>query len=443
MVIVNVLVVFGLILVNGLLAMSEMAIVSSRTARLRYMIEEGRRGAHSALRLVEHPGRLLSTVQVGITMIGVIAGAVGGATLSAPLAQALQQLGISGGLAYQVAFGIVVAATTYFSLIIGELVPKHIALRQPERMATMVARPMILLARIATPLVWLLELSTSSVLRLFGIRGAGSAHRVTEGEVRSMIQEGTAHGVFDPREQAMIDGVLRLDDRAVRTVMVPQKDVVWLDIDDDLAAVQEKIADTGFSRFLVCRGEIDEIVGFVRTRDILDVLMQGETFKLADCVVPAMVVLDSTPVISLLDQFKNARTHLAVVVDEYGSTVGIATMTDVVEVVAGDLPEHWEDGSDEAVQRDDGSWLVDGMMDIEDFENALDIQGVGGGKRYHTVAGFVLHCLETVPREGDHVRWHGIRLEVVDMDGHRIDKVLVTLPVNRDQEGEPADADGA
>src|SRR5699024_3105743 len=238
------------------------------------------------------------------------------------------------------------------------------------------------------PLVALLDCPTRAVLMLFGSRGAPD-NRVTEGEVRSMIQEGAAEGVFDPREQAMIDGVLRLDDRSARSVMVPRPDVVWLDIDDDMDAVNEKISVTGFSRFLVCRGEIDEIAGMVRTRDILDVLMRGEALDLAQCMVQPIVVLDSTPVISLLDLFKNARMHMAVVVDEYGSMVGIATMTDVVEVIAGDLPEHWEEGSEEAVQREDGSWLVDGMMDIEDFEDALNLQGVGDGKSYHTVAGFV------------------------------------------------------
>src|SRR5699024_8675207 len=212
--------------------------------------------------------------------------------------------------------------------------------------------------------------------------------------------------------------------------MVPRPDVVWLDVADDLAAVNDKIAATGYSRFLVCRGEVDEVAGIVRTRDILDVLMRGETLELAQCMVEPMVVLDSTPVISLLDLFKNARMHMAVVVDEYGSMEGIVTMTDVVEVIAGDLPEHWEDDSEEAVQREDGSWLVDGMMDIDDFENALGLSGVADeGRGYHTVAGFVLHCAQTMPSVGDEVRWNGIRIEIVDLDGHRIDKVLVTFAV--------------
>lgn len=427
MVIVKILIIFGLIIFNGVLALSEMAVVSSRRARLQTLHDSGQRGAGHALRLIENPGRFLSTVQVGITLVGILAGAFGGATLAAPLADWFGAVGVGGTHAYGIAFGVVVAVTTYCTLIIGELVPKHIALRHPERVACFIAGPMHGMSVLARPLVALLDVSTKAVLVLFGVRGSTDS-RITEGEVRSMISEGTAEGVFDPREQAMIDGVLRLDDRSARSVMVPRPDVVWLDLDDDLSAVQRKISTTGYSRFLVCRGEIDEVTGMVRTRDILDMLMRGESLDLAGCMVEPMVVLDSTPVISLLDLFRNARMHLAVIVDEYGSMVGIATMTDVVEVIAGDLPEHWEDDSEEAVQREDGSWLVDGMMDIDDFENALGLTGVGEGKGYHTVAGFVLYCAETMPSVGDQVLWNDVRIEVVDLDGHRIDKVMVVLP---------------
>src|SRR5699024_4396044 len=276
MLIIDILVIVILVILNGVQALSEMAVVSSRRARLGELVDQGQRGAHIALQLVDNPGRLLSTVQAGITLIGVLAGAYGGATLAVPLAGWFKTMGIFDGHAYSVAFGLVVVLTTYFTLVVGELVPKHIALYQPERMASLIAPPMDGLARLARPVVGLLSLSTRAVLALLGIRGMGRSH-VTEGEVRSMIREGTAEGVFDPREQAMIDGVLRLDDRSARTVMVPRPDVVWLDVADDLAAVNDKIAATGYSRFLVCRGEVDEVAGIVRTRDILDVLMRGET----------------------------------------------------------------------------------------------------------------------------------------------------------------------
>lgn len=434
MLIVNILILIGLILFNGLLALSEMSVVSSRKARLQMMVAEEKHGASAALQLTQESGRFLSTVQIGITLVGIFAGAFGGATLATPFANWLAHIGMLDTHAYNVALGVVVALTTYCTLIIGELVPKRLALNQPEQLARFVAKPMLVISKITAPLVWLLDASTRTVLLLFGDRGAASGNRVTEGEVRSMISEGTAEGVFDPREQAMIDGVLRLDDRSVHYVMVPKPDVTWLDINDDIATIQTRIANTGFSRFLVCRGDIDEIAGFVRTRDILDVLMAGQSLELSSCLVEPLVVLETMPIITLLDLYKNARTHLAVVVDEYGSMVGIATMTDVVEVIAGDLPEHWESGNDHAVQRDDGSWLVDGAMAIEDFQSALALEGLDSGKGYHTVAGFVLSCAQTVPTESDYVYWHNIRFEVMDMDGNRIDKVLVTLPDQSESE---------
>ncbi len=428
MVLVNILVVFCLVVLNGLLAMSEMAVVSSRRGRLRQKADDGARGARVALGLVDDPNRFLSTVQIGITLVGVLAGAFSGTTLAEPLGNWLSQFGLFGASSPTVAFALVVIVTTYFTLIIGELVPKRVALRNPERVAALIAPPMGMMSRIGAPLVWLLKVSTESVLKLIGMQDKDEDSGVTEDEVRSMISEGTHEGVFDPREQSMIDGVLRLDDRSTRSVMVPRPNVVWLDINDDLAAVRAKIESTGFSRFLVCRGEIDELAGIVRTRDILDLLMRDEPFDLAKCMVEPMVVLETTPIIGLLDLFKNGRMHLAVVVDEYGSLEGIASMTDVVEVIAGDLPEHWEEVNEEAVQREDGSWLVDGMMDVEDFERALGLSGVSDGKGYHTVAGFVLHCAEQVPGVGEHINWNDIRFEVLDMDGHRIDKLLVTLP---------------
>ncbi len=425
---VNILIVLVLILLNRLFAMSELAVVSSRRARLQQRVDEGNRGAAVAQGLVDDPSRFLSTIQIGITLIGVFTGAFGGATIAGSLGEWLDAAvpGVEGE-GQAIALAIVVAITTYLTLIFGELVPKRIALRNPELMASLVARPMGLLSRVAAPAVWLLGTSTEGVLKLLGLQGEGE-EAVTEDEVRSMISEGTRSGVFDPREKAMIDGVLRLDDRSARSVMVPRPDVLWLDIDDDLQGIRRKIESYGYSRFLVCRGEIDELVGVVRTRDILDMLMREEPFELAKCVVEPVVALESTPILKLLDLFKDTGMHLAVVVDEYGGVEGIATMTDVVEVIAGDLPEHWEDASEQAVEREDGSWLIDGMMEIGDFERALGLSGIGHGKDYHTVAGFVLHRLEHFPAVGDSASWDGVRLEIVDMDGRRIDKVLVTLP---------------
>lgn len=426
---VYILIVALLILLNGWFALSEMSVVASHRARLLERASRRRPGARSALRLASDTNRFLSTVQIGITLVGVLAGAFGGATLARPLGHWLGQFGLLASTSQTVAFIIVVTATTYFTLIIGELVPKRIALSNPEWFAALVARPMQWLSRIAWPLSRLLELSTEGVLLCLGMRDRG-VRRVTEEEIRTMISEGTHEGVFDPREQAMINGVLRLDDRTVRSVMVPRPNVVWLDIDDELPTVRRKIGSTGSSRFLVCRGEIDELAGVVRTRDILNVLMRGDPLSLEQCMVEPVVVLDSTPIISLLDQFKNARMHMAVVVDEYGSIAGIATMTDVLEVIAGNLPEHWEDASGDAARREDGVWEVNGMMDMEDFGNLLGLGVMDEDSEYHTVAGFVLQQVEHVPRTGERLYWNGIRFEVAGMDGQRIDKLRVTLPTD-------------
>lgn len=426
MILLNIIVIVCLVVINGALAMSELAVVSSRRARLRQMHEAGNKGAFTALELLANPNRFLSTVQAGITLIGVLAGAFSGATLAQPLGRWLQRAGLFGDNSEMIGFVLVVAITTYFTLIVGELVPKRMGLRNPERIASFVARPMQRLSQLARPLVWLLEASTTCMLAVLGVHGSDH-HDVTEAEVQSMIHEGTHAGVFDPREQAMINGVLRLDDRSARSVMVPRPAVSWFEINDDSAAIRNRIKTNGFSRFLVCDREIDNIAGVVRTHDILELLLREKPLDLRQCMIKPMIVLSTTPIISLLDAFKEAHRHMAVVVDEYGSLEGIVTMTDIVEVIVGNLPEHWEDRGEQAVKRDDGSWLVDGVMDLEDFENALGISSVGRGKDYHTVAGFVLHHVKNMPRAGDVVSRHGMHLQVANMEGHRIDKVRVTF----------------
>jgi putative hemolysin len=428
------IVVLLLIVLNGVFAMSELAVVSSRRARLQQLAETGSKGARTALRLIEDPSRFLSTVQIGITLVGIFAGAFGGATLAGGLGERLDGIPLLAGHGHAIAFAVVVVGITYTSLIVGELVPKRIALKNPERVAAVVAGPMRTLSRIAAPVVWLLGASTEGVLRLLRLHGTPEA-TVTEEEIKSMITEGTQAGVFDPREKEMIEGVLRLADRSVRSVMVPRQDVVWLDIEDDPETIRQEIRTSGYSRFLVCRGEIDEIVGIVRTRDMLDLALKGEPLDLAKCLTEPAVVHDGTPVLKLLDLFRETGVHLAVVVDEYGSLEGIVTMSDVMEVIAGDIHEQGQEGREDAVRRDDGSWLVDGMMPIDEFEDRAGLRGLRDGNGFHTVAGFVLHRFGQVPKAGDSLDWNGIRFEVVDMDGRRIDKVLVVPPPP------PADAD--
>ncbi|KAA0679206.1 hemolysin family protein [Roseomonas genomospecies 6] len=422
----EVLVIILLILLNAFFAMSEMALVSSRRARLQQMAEETRsKGARAALQLSEDPGNFLSTVQVGITLIGIIAGAYGGATLADRLGTVLNE-DVSWIAPYgqQVAFALVVAAITYLSLIIGELVPKRMALVNAERIAAGVAGPMSVLSRIAMPLVWLLGVSTEGVMKLLRLPTMRE-QTVTEEEVKSLIKEGTQSGVFEPAERQMIEGVFRLSDRTARSIMTPRPDLVWIDLDDPQEAIAREIQASGYSRFLVCRGDVDEVQGIVSSKALLDQALQGRAFDLRDAMVKPLVVHDGTPVLRLLELFKQASVHMAVVVDEYGSVEGIATVTDIMEAIAGEMPEPGQGGDGSAVQREDGSWLVDGMTPVEEVEALIGVKGLKGEGDYHTIAGFVLDKLGHVPVAAEHFHWNGIRFEVVDMDGRRIDKVLI------------------
>ena len=421
------IVVVLLILLNGFFAMSELAVVSARRARLQQMADEGHRGARAAVRLVEDPAKFLSTVQVGITLIGILAGAYGGATFAGYLAVELREFPRIEPYADGISIAVVVVSITYLSLIIGELVPKRIALVNAERIAAMVARPMGIVATMGAPLVWLLGVSTNLVLRLLRLDKVKQAE-VTEEEVKSMIAEGARTGVFDPAEREMLEGVLRLADRSVRTIMTPRPDVVWLDIDDTPEAIRREITASGRSRFPVSRGDLDEIVGIVHSKDLLDLLLTGKPLDLQACLHKPLIIHDGTPVLRVLELFKQAGLHVAIVVDEYGSIEGIATVTDILETIAGDFPDEGEEDDVGAVKREDGSWLVDGMLPIDEVEHRLGLRGLLGDRDFHTLAGFVLAELGHVPRAGEHFVWQGSRFEVMDMDGRRVDKVLITLP---------------
>ncbi|HEV7368926.1 hemolysin family protein [Arenibaculum sp.] len=430
MLVLEIATIVFLTLLNGVFAMSELALVSSRRGRLQHMAGRGDRGAKTALRLIEDPSRFLSTVQIGITLVGVIAGAFGGATLGQRLGAWLQAFPALGGYGSVIGVGSVLVAITYLSIVLGELIPKRIALRNPERTAALVAMPMRMLSKAAAPFVWLLGTSTDALLRLLGLHGERET-TVTEEEVRSLITEGTQAGVFAPEEKEMIDGVLRLADRTVRGIMTPRPDIVWLDADDPRDAVLAEIRDGGHSRYPVCRGELDELVGIVHTRDLIGAVARDGMLDLAARAVPPLVVHDRMPILRLLDLMKKSGLHLAVVVDEYGSIEGVATITDILETIAGDLPEPGEPPERAAVRREDGSWLVEGWMPVDEFEDLLHLQGLRGTGDYQTIAGFVLHRFGRVPAAGDAFDHEGTRYEVVDMDGRRIDKILVVPPAER------------
>ena len=421
------LILVALVLVNGLFAMAELSLFSSRATRLRQFAQEGSRGARAALRLLDEPTRFLSTVQFYITLIGVLAGVYSGARFAGPLADWLARFGALAPVAQYLdttAYGIVVVGVTFLSLIIGELVPKRWALTNPEAIASRLAPLMEALALVSKPFVRVLQGSTELVSRLLGLRTITS-RAVSEEEIRSMIAEGAHTGIFHVAEHQMIEGVLRLPDRTVRSIMIPRGDVVWLDAADSRETVWNAVRTSGHSRYPVCRGQLDELVGVVMTGDLAEWLGNREASELSARAHAPLIVHESTRILRLLELFRESKMHFAVIVDEHGSIEGVVTPSDILTAIAGELPEAASEEPAEAVARDDSSWLVDGGMSIDDVERLLKGGNMRSGDDYTTLAGFVLAQLGHLPATGESFRWRGLRFEVVDMDGRRIDKLLV------------------
>ncbi|CCG40262.1 hemolysin family protein [Magnetospirillum molischianum] len=431
----EVAVIVFLVFLNGAFAMSEMAIVSSRRQRLASRAAEGSRGAALALRLADDPGRFLSCVQIGITLVGILAGTYSGATLAGHLALWLGDIPLLAPVADALSITVVVSLITYASLIVGELVPKRIALSNPERIAALVAPTMMAVATVASPVVWLLEGSTGLVLRLLGVSG-GSTTTVTEQEVREMVAEGTQAGVIDPREEEMISGVLRFGDRRARAIMTPRGEVAWIDLDWEPERIESIVRDSPHSRFPVYRGSLDDVVGVIQAKDLLDGFMAGKGFEPVAAVRPIEVVPDTAPALQVLDVLKRSRIHMALVVDEYGEAEGIVTATDILLSLLGTLAEHGENYEGCITQREDGSWLLDGDVAVDMAAERTGCRAMSGGDSdFTTVAGFVLWRLRAIPVAGDHFLDDGWRFEVVDMDGRRIDKVLLARVGG--EEGDP------
>jgi putative hemolysin len=423
---VELLVVLLLTVTNGLLAMSELAIVSSRKSRLDFLAKKGSRGARVALRLVDDPSRFLSTVQIGITLVGIIAGAFSGATLGQRFGSWLNSFTSISPYGQSIGIALTVVAITYVSLIVGELVPKRIALAQPERVASLVAGPMRGLSLISAPAVWVLHVSTENVLRILGLTGTRSTS-ITEDEVKSLIAEGTQAGIFVPQEQEMIEGVLRLADRPVRLIMTPRIRIVWVDVHADRNKIIDLVQSHRFSRILVCGGSVDHPVGFIHTKNLLPEAFSGEQVILLDLVEPLLYVPDRATVLSLLNRFKKEKIHVAVVVNEYGATEGLVTLTDVIETIAGDLPERGEEDAPRLHMREDGSWLADGAISTDKVEA---VTGIDMGDNVEMLAGFILGHLGRIPKAGASFVHGNARFEIVDMDGNRIDKVLIKVDSN-------------
>jgi putative hemolysin len=425
-------IVVGLILLNGFFAMAELAIVSSRRIRLQQMAEAGDKGAGRALALAESPGRFLSGVQVGITLIGILSGAYGGSTLGARLGSVLNEYPVFAPRGEEIAFILVVIAITALSVVVGELVPKRIALLQPERIAAVVAGPLQLLVLIARPLVWLLETSTALLLRLLRIPET-KTDSVTEEEVRIAIAEGTEAGVIDEVEEKMIHGVLALADSSVASVMVPRPDVYWIDLADKQETIEREIADCPYSRIVVARdGDLGRPLGVVQKKDLVGDLISGRGIRVEERLIQPAFVPETMPVLRLLETFKISPVHIAFIVDEYGDFLGIATLNDVLEGIAGDLGDEHEQPSENVVRRPDGSWLVDGRAPASDLIEKLKLRDSEG--EFHTAAGFALERLAHIPVECETFEIPGWRVEILDMDGKRIDKLLFT-PVPQTADG--------
>ncbi len=418
-------IVVVLICLNGLLAMSELAVVSSRPARLKAMIDRNVRGAAKALKLGANPGKFLSSVQIGITLVGVLSGAFSGATLGQRLSETLAEAGVPTRISDWLGVGIVVAAITYGSLIVGELVPKQIALRNPEGIASRVAPAMTLLATVAAPLVFLLDISGRAVLWLLGQKGE-SEEKVTDEEIKMLVAEAEHHGTIESDERRMIAGVMRLGDRAVRAVMTPRTDVDWINLAWDDGAIRKALMETQHSRLPVGDGSVDAMVGVIQTRELLAALLSGNRLDLKRHTREAPIVHDQADALDVLATLKESETPVALVHDEYGHFEGLVTPADILEAITGVFRADLEASDDQtAVQREDGSWLLAGYMPADEMRDHLGID-IPEDRDYETVAGYVLSQLHHLPATGETVDAQGWRFEVVDLDGRRIDKVLAS-----------------
>ncbi|MFC3595425.1 hemolysin family protein [Novosphingobium piscinae] len=419
----DVLVIAALILLNGVFSMSEMAIVSARPARLKLAAERGSRGARCALALADNPGKFLSTVQIGITLVGIIAGAYSGASLGGPVGERLAGLGLPARYADDAGFALVIAATTYLSLVVGELVPKQVALRLAEPIAVIAAQPMRVLARVTAPVVWLLDGSSILLMRLIGLRSA-SEQEVTEEELHMMFAEATRSGVIEEDERAIMTGIMRLADRPVRELMTPRTELDTIDRRATEVDVRALLKESPHSLWPVTDGAPDRIVGVVKAKDVLAVLLAGKRLQIARLMRKAEIVPDQLDAMDALRILQNADVAMAMVHDEYGHLEGVVTPADLLAAIVGDFASYQDEGADPMiVTREDGSLLVSGALPADALASRFAI-ALPDDRDFATVAGFVLSVLKRLPAEGEHFREQGWRIEVVDMDGRKIDKLL-------------------
>jgi putative hemolysin len=406
--------------------MAELAVVSARKARLQHRAKAGDTQARAALELATAPSSFLSTVQIGITLIGILAGAFGGATLAEELTGALRRIPVLAPYSAALGIGLVVLGLTFLSLIIGELVPKQLALNNAERIAATVAVPMRALSVLATPVVRLLSYSTDVVVRGLGVHPS-TEPPITEEEITVMMEQGTETGVFEQAERDIVKRVFSLNDQRIEALMTPRRDIVWLDLHASPQALQRQLAESAYSRFPVGQESLDNALGIVQAKDLLAYCLAGRPLDLQAVLRPPLFVPESVSVAKMLELFRTSRMQLALVVDEYGVIQGVITLNDVLGAIVGDMPSVEEPAESPAVQRQDGSWLLDGMLPVEQCKALLRLEQFPGEERghYQTLGGFMMMYMEHIPSAGQHFEWGGFRFEVVDMDVHRVDKVLV------------------
>ena len=436
MLLIAIVVVLLLVVLNGLFAMTELAVVSSRKSKLQARAERGDRGARAALKLSENPTHFLSAVQVGITLIGILAGAYGQATIAGELTRILEtSVPATAAYAEFVSTAIVVVLITYTSLIVGELVPKRIALIMPEAVASKMSVPISSLAIVLKPFVLLLTASTSGILKVLGVKDRDGSD-VTQEEVETMIAEGTSAGLIEPEEQTMIEEILTLGDRPIRVAMTPRHEVFWIALDDTEKELREEIRSCPYSRIVVAKeNDVDNPLGVVHKKDLLDSLLANGKFDIEALVQTPAFIPQSTSVLKALGILKASKVHMAFLVDEYGAFEGVVTATDLLEMIAGDFDEGHDDVEAWIRQREDGTWLVDGQTDLEELADTLG-EDFGEADGFHTVAGLVLHQLSRVPDEGEILQLGRFEVEVIDMDDRRIDKLLFKQLVNKEDEAE-------
>jgi len=423
----EIIVILFLIIANGTFAMAEIAIVSSRKSKLKVMAEAGSRKAQKALELAQDPGNFLSTIQISITLIGILAGVYGGATIAKDLQHVFDAYSLLNPYSYTLSLAVVVIGITYFTLIIGELVPKRLALQHPERIAVLIAMPVYYVSIVVYPFVRILDASSGVIIRILGIKKPVSD--VSEEEIKSLLAEGAEAGIFHKMEQDICQRAFRMDDLSVHDIMTPRPDIVWLDYTAPFQENLDKIREAHHTLFPVCKGGLDQVVGILHVKDLFKIYPEIEKSDIESLLHQPFIFPETVSIMKIIEHFRSSPINIALVVDEYGVIQGLVTVNDIVEALVGDISSFREAGDQEIVEREDGSWLVDGTIPIETFKQNFNIADMPGDKDedYHTLGGFIMTYLGRVPVTGDLIHWDKYRFEVVDMDGNRVDKVLFMI----------------